>query len=302
VTLECPFCETAIQSAGGECPQCAFTVQADGKGHMEFHRAQDDIYARYESAYEELARDDLDKAVYSMEYQRALAQDTAQCIGPLSGLDLIELGVGQGLLQAQFCGQKPASLISLDISPSYTRNARMQFEAGDHAGLAFETVVGNVEFAPFHACFDVVVATDILEHVLNLGNALARVHRMLRPGGVFWCRVPFAEALGQYSIYNGMPYEFAHLRFFDRPSIERQFREVGLKPIKHYLLGYAPAKFKPWLPTFAGRVVGKVMRQTGQYAGEWYEFSRRASKGWAWPIRMVHQPLELLVGAIKETS
>lgn len=269
---------------------------------MEFHRAQEDIYARYESAYEKLARDDLAEAVYSMEYQRDLARDTAQRIGSLSGLDLIELGVGQGLLQTHFCREKPASLTSLDISPSYTRHARTQFEAGGHSGITFETVVGNIEFAPFHSCFDVVVATDILEHVLNLGNALMRVHRMLRPGGFFWCRVPFAEALGQYSIYNGMAYEFAHLRFFDQPSIERQFREVGLNPVKHYLLGYAPAKFKPWLPTFAGRVVGKVMRQTGQYRGEWHDFSRRASKGWAWPIRMVHQPLELLVGAIKETS
>ena len=70
---------------------------------MEFHRAQEDIYARYESAYEKLARHDLAEAVYSMEYQRDLARDTAQRIGSLSGLDLIELGVGQGLLQTHMC-------------------------------------------------------------------------------------------------------------------------------------------------------------------------------------------------------
>ena len=145
---------------------------------------------------------------------------------------------------------------------------------------------------PFRECFDWVVATDILEHVLNLGNALVRIARSLKPGGRFACRVPFKEALGQYSIYNGQKYEFAHMRFFDGPSLRRQLAEAGLKPFKTFCFGYQSYRLKPILP---GRVLGKAFDLCGLYGKEWHDFNRKSRSLPLRPLRLLHQPLELLV-------
>ena len=120
---------------------------------------------------------------------------------------------------------------ALDIAEEYVRNASRIFSDSDNGSVKFSTSVGNVEFMPFVESFDLVVATDILEHVLNLGNALVRISRSLKNGGRFVCRVPYKEKLGQYSTYNNQRYEFAHLRFFDEKLLQLQLEEVGLKTI-----------------------------------------------------------------------
>jgi len=42
------------------------------------------------------------------------------------------------------------------------------------------------------ASFAVVVATDVLEHLLDPGEAVARIAELLEPGGVLFCTVPDA--------------------------------------------------------------------------------------------------------------
>ena len=110
--------------------------------------------------------------------------------------------------------------------------------------------------------------------------------------GRFACRVPFKEALGQYSIYNGQKYEFAHMRFFDGPSLRRQLAEAGLKPLKTFCFGYQSYRLKPILP---GRVLGKAFDLCGLYGKEWHDFNRKSRSLPLRPLRLLHQPLELLV-------
>jgi SAM-dependent methyltransferase len=152
-----------------------------------------------------------------------------------------------------------------------------------------------VEFMPYRESFDWVVATDILEHVLNLGNALVRIARSLKPGGRFACRVPYKEALGQYSVYNGQKYEFAHLRFFDGPSLRNQLSEAGLKPLQAYCYGYQSHRFKSIIPSLPSRIMGKVFSLSGLYGDQWHHFNRKSRVFHLRPFRLLHQPLELLV-------
>ncbi|RLF06711.1 MAG: hypothetical protein DRJ64_04180 [Thermoprotei archaeon] len=59
--------------------------------------------------------------------------------------------------------------------------------------------------------FDVVIATQVLEHVENLNHTLSEITRVLRPGGTVILSFPF--------LYNehGAPYDF---RRFTRHSVE----------------------------------------------------------------------------------
>ena len=100
------------------------------------------------------------------------------------------LAWGRAFFKGIFSKTIPKRLLALDIAEDYVRIARQFHERSGNETTSFLTSVGNVEFMPYRESFDVVVATDILEHVLNLGNALSRISRMLKPNVRVWCRLP----------------------------------------------------------------------------------------------------------------
>jgi ubiquinone/menaquinone biosynthesis C-methylase UbiE len=60
-------------------------------------------------------------------------------------------------------------------------------ELGERLHVAIEVREGSAESIPFEdESFDVVHASSVIEHVLNLDKSLAEIHRVLKPGGVFW--------------------------------------------------------------------------------------------------------------------
>jgi glycosyltransferase involved in cell wall biosynthesis len=87
-----------------------------------------------------------------------------------------------------------------------------------------------------HGAFDVVVAGDILEHVVEPHLLLADLVRSLRPGGEILVSVPnFGHwyprgrtALGKFDYDQRGPLDRGHLRFFTRDSIEALIANCGL--------------------------------------------------------------------------
>jgi glycosyltransferase involved in cell wall biosynthesis len=84
--------------------------------------------------------------------------------------------------------------------------------------------------------FDVVVAGDILEHVVEPHSLLADLVRTVRPGGEILVSVPnFGHwyprgrtALGKFDYDQRGPLDRGHLRFFTRDSIEALIANCGL--------------------------------------------------------------------------
>ena len=296
LNIECPFHKNRLEM-GGHCNDCDYYIQNYSENSFKFNKTKEDrdIYKSYENAYGQLSEDDLKNAIYAEEYQFDLAFETHNTLGSVRGLDVAELGVGRGFLQKSFLLETPKSLHALDIAEEYVRNASRIFSDSDNGSVKFSTSVGNVEFMPFVESFDLVVATDILEHVLNLGNALVRISRSLKNGGRFVCRVPYKEKLGQYSVYNDQRYEFAHLRFFDEKLLQLQLEEVGLRTISVRRNGFQPGRFNQLVPSFLRKNLAKVFSLFRVYGLNWYDFNRKSR---SFPIkffRLLHQPMELLI-------
>lgn len=124
---------------------------------------------------------------------------------------MIDVGCGMGDLLMRFPSRPRCGI---DISSGYLKVARAR-------GL--EVTEAAVENIPYLAdTFDVVVATDILEHVLDVNAALKEMLRILRPGGTVVARVPDMEPVA----WEGQKYEFVHLRIFDEGTLRILFNKI----------------------------------------------------------------------------
>ena len=95
------------------------------------------------------------------------------------------------------------------------------------------------------ASYDVVVAGDILEHVVEPHSLLSELARALKPGGEILVSVPnFGHwyprgrtTLGKFDYDQRGPLDRGHLRFFTRDSIEALIGNCGLVITEHATVG-----------------------------------------------------------------
>jgi 2-polyprenyl-3-methyl-5-hydroxy-6-metoxy-1,4-benzoquinol methylase len=93
--------------------------------------------------------------------------------------------------------------------------------------------------------FDVVVAGDILEHVLEPHELLADLRDHMLPEGELMVSVPNFNhwyprgriAVGRFDYDQRGPLDRGHVRFFTKRSIERLFRTCGLRIVERAAVG-----------------------------------------------------------------
>ncbi len=98
---------------------------------------------------------------------------------------------------------------------------------------------GGTELLPAYApgSFDVVVFADVLEHLMDPGQALRDARRLLRPGGSVVASIPNVAHgdLRLLLLAGHFPYkrtgllDSTHVRFFTRHSIPALFERSGLR-------------------------------------------------------------------------
>jgi 2-polyprenyl-3-methyl-5-hydroxy-6-metoxy-1,4-benzoquinol methylase len=115
-------------------------------------------------------------------------QRAARLLGDVRDHYLLDYGCGQGEESAYFA-KLGAHVTAIDISEVGIRVGRERAEAH---GLDIDFRVMPCAPTDFpDGCFDIVHGLGILHHV-GLGDGLAEVHRLLRPGGI----AVFLEPLG----------------------------------------------------------------------------------------------------------
>jgi 2-polyprenyl-3-methyl-5-hydroxy-6-metoxy-1,4-benzoquinol methylase len=123
----------------------------------------------------------------------------------------LDVGCGMGDLLMRFPNRER---MGVDISSEYLRIAE------DRGLLVANRPVEQMKLPA--GCFDLVTATDILEHVLDLNKAVTGLLKVLREGGILIVRVPNDEPLST----NTDPYEFVHLRRFDYSALYILFHKI----------------------------------------------------------------------------
>ena len=105
-------------------------------------------------------------------------------LGP--GMRVLELGCGTGEMwagNAQIIG-KCGQFVLSDLSEGMLRQAKENLR--EIPGIEYRII--DIMDIPFPAdSFDAVIANMMLYHVPDLDKGLDEVHRVLRPGGAFYC-------------------------------------------------------------------------------------------------------------------
>jgi SAM-dependent methyltransferase len=160
----------------------------------------------------------------------------------------------------------PAARV-LDLGTSTGTNLRMLRDVGfsNVAGLDLSedalrscleknlgnVVKGDITRLPFRdEQADLVLATDIIEHVDDDQAAIREITRILRPGGTVLLAVPTFELLW------GLQDEFAqHKRRYRKPGVERMLSDAGLIVERSYYFNYLL-----FLPILLARYLLRLIR------------------------------------------
>ncbi len=130
----------------------------------------------------------------------------------LPGHMILDVGVGLGRLLSHFADRRR---YGMDISFGYLESAQ---------GKGIEVCYSLAEEMPYReSIFDLVVCTDVLEHVLNLNLCIENILFVLKANGILVVRVPYRENLAGYLT---TPYKYVHLRNFDEYSIRLLFERI----------------------------------------------------------------------------
>jgi SAM-dependent methyltransferase len=202
------------------CPQC---------GHMQLERFPDP--AVLSAAYGEAASEDYVGEEAGQRATAAMALARIERHVPRGRLLDLGCWVGFLLAEARDRGWEPVGVEPSAFAATYARE-RLDLEV-HHADL-FE--------APLEPRgFDAVVMGDVIEHLVDPGAALERVHELLLPGGVVYLALPDAGSrvarLMGARWWSVIP---THVQYFTRSSLARLVRGAGFVPL---WLGTAPKAF-----------------------------------------------------------
>jgi 2-polyprenyl-3-methyl-5-hydroxy-6-metoxy-1,4-benzoquinol methylase len=165
---------------------------ADGLDFADLLRLHWRMSDRPATLVERFVASDLRAVARSDEYLDAIEEARGRSLGPDDVL--LEVGCGTGPL-ALAAAARGCAVAATDISMRWIVLARKRVAEAGAEGIA--VVCSSAEQAPFpKGSFDVVVASDVIEHAARQRDFVAGCARMLKPGGLLFLATPNRFSLG----------------------------------------------------------------------------------------------------------
>jgi 2-polyprenyl-3-methyl-5-hydroxy-6-metoxy-1,4-benzoquinol methylase len=148
---------------------------------------------------------------------------------------LLDVGFGAGTILESAVNQKWQSF-GIEVSRPAVEQARSR---------GFEAFHGSLVAAAYpDDYFDVITASEILEHLSSPQEELHEIARILRPGGMFWATTPSARGISfrlmklNWSVLS--PPE--HTQLYSKKGVLRMMRNAGFQDVAIYAFGMNPVE------------------------------------------------------------
>jgi 2-polyprenyl-3-methyl-5-hydroxy-6-metoxy-1,4-benzoquinol methylase len=206
------------------CKDCGLTFVNPRLTEGENRALYDEAYFKGAGFDESVDYTTLDHPTRAGENAGIIAKIRA--LRPGNDLRILDVGCSTGSLLRALEQAGYADLWGLDLSEYAASVARSATRATIVVGDAIGADFGGVQF-------DVINATEVVEHLRDPLAFFRRVRALLRDGGVFIYNTgniagAYARAFGRFWPYI---HPEGHLFYYSPATLERYFRTVGLEPL-----------------------------------------------------------------------
>ena len=164
------------------------------------------------------------------------------------GTRVLDLGCGNGFFAGYFL-KRGCRVVGIDLSREGVKLARSNYPAGRFEVLpADEMILRNLGEEPF----DIVVSTEVIEHVYAPRQFARGCFESLKPGGTFLCSTPYHGYIKNVVIclLNGFDEHFdplwegGHIKFWSINTLSRLLQDTGFDNLRFRGAGRLPFLWK----------------------------------------------------------
>ena len=147
---------------------------------------------------------------------------------------MLDVGCGEGRhifgVMQDYPQMKCVGLDMDNASLNKAEEGYQYFESISNAGAEF--IKGSAYSLPFpDESIDLIVCSEVLEHLHEYNDAVGEIHRVLKPGGKFYASVPASwpekVCWSLSKDYQNQP--GGHLRIFNQLELVSEIKESGFK-------------------------------------------------------------------------
>jgi SAM-dependent methyltransferase len=209
----------------------------------------------------------------------ALVRDHAR-----SASQVLEVGCGQGALLKKLELELPGAIVhGADVSPRSLERSRA---LGSRAEL-FQLDLTALDFEQSHAQrfgqFDLVICSEVLEHLADDQRALERIRELLAPGGHLIVTVPS----GQRTRFDAA---IGHIRHYTRSGLAHRLREAGFEVERGMAWGFPFHNLYRLLVTAGAQLSLSKNGATRGLPNRALGFGYRALSGMLKPLYFLNRP------------
>jgi SAM-dependent methyltransferase len=182
------------------------------------------------------------------------AVDIIERFRPIRGARTLDIGCAYGGFLVAFAARGAREVVGIDVEPRLLDLARLNLREHRVAGTLARLNIEDTAAVATLGRFDVIVINDVLEHVLDLPQAIVNTCGLLAPGGILFAVVPNKYYV-RYLVSDGH-YQLPGLTLLSRRDAEEYFG--------HAMAGSAPYSvgYYRTLPYYERRLTGAGLQVT----------------------------------------